>query len=271
LKVINKTDDISRFDTYQQYINGRTEKIKVAVYYSLNSPNHKPHYFHPKTEDTLAGILNGPDVQRFVDEKLNAQRIEFEWTQKMNQYEQDKKEQERQMKEQEAAYRQQLQQQEESIRELEQENKEMATLIEDQQATIHANSVKWGTTLATGLERFLVNNAMRLQRMPLIGSLAGLFLPGTDAQPVAGTGQQGSEMNYEMSGDGVSLTEGQQRFLALYEELSAAFNEQQAEAFYTLLLIIRSNPQMVAALQQNAFELAKAAHTQAAGSTEMLT
>jgi hypothetical protein len=262
LKVVTKTDDISKFDSYQKFVDAQTEKIKVAVYYSLNSPNHKPHYFYPKAEDALAGVLNGPDVQRFIDEKLAAQRTEFEWKQKEQDYQRMQKEQEQKLKETETAYKQKLAQQDDTIAELESEIREYEAIVEEFQAGVSAKSVHWGKMLASGVESFMARNAGRLQRVPLLGSLATAFMPqGTP--PLAGSSDAGSEMNFEMAAEEPLLSEEQKRFLELYNELCSELDEQGAQALLNILLIIRRHPQICQDLQQHAVQLAKS--KQAAG------
>jgi len=72
LKVVPKTEDLTQFDSYEQYMDEDTEKVRILVYNSNLSPRNDQFCFvvQPGRSDKAMGALG--EIDTIVQEKLAA-------------------------------------------------------------------------------------------------------------------------------------------------------------------------------------------------------
>lgn len=79
-KAVPKTDDVAEFDSYEEFQSEDTEKIRILLYNTGNSPRNDQYVFMLKQQQ--ANGLNGVgDINSIVQEKLDARDKEFEMRQ----------------------------------------------------------------------------------------------------------------------------------------------------------------------------------------------
>ena len=74
-KVVKRTNDLARFETYSNYIQAETKSITIVIY-DGSSPRNTKHIFTIK-EDGASG-LNGIDVDTRIEEKIRVEKEKWE-------------------------------------------------------------------------------------------------------------------------------------------------------------------------------------------------
>jgi hypothetical protein len=88
LKVVEKTDDATEFETYMDYLDNDTQEVKVVIYNSANSPRNDQYTFELKPKEkqkgkevekqVLPAALSGLDIENRIDEKLQIERRKWD-------------------------------------------------------------------------------------------------------------------------------------------------------------------------------------------------
>ena len=74
-KVVKRTNDLSRFESYSNYIQPETKSVTIVIY-DGSSPRNTKHIFTIK-EDNSNG-LNGVDVDTRIEEKIRLEKEKWE-------------------------------------------------------------------------------------------------------------------------------------------------------------------------------------------------
>lgn len=78
LKAVPKTDNPAEFDGYELYMNEDTEKIRILIYYSANTPRNDQYCFHIQSQNGLNGVQGLGNINQLIQEKLDAQKEQIE-------------------------------------------------------------------------------------------------------------------------------------------------------------------------------------------------
>jgi hypothetical protein len=89
LKVVEKTEDATEFETYMDYLDNDTQEVKVVIYNSGNSPRNDQYTFELKPKERererekvsqkqALPALSGLDIENRIDEKLQTERRKWE-------------------------------------------------------------------------------------------------------------------------------------------------------------------------------------------------
>ncbi len=80
IKVVPRTHDINRFDSYSEYVDGATTSMEIKLYHG-DSMNNDKHIF--TWGDSLAdeGELNGATINSQIDEKLKEAKRQWDFEQ----------------------------------------------------------------------------------------------------------------------------------------------------------------------------------------------
>lgn len=149
-KVVKRTNDLSRFESYSNYIQPDTKTLTIVIY-DGSSPRNTKHIFTIKEE---SNGLNGVDVDTRIEEKL---RIEKEkWETELLRKENEK-------------LKEELAQAEAYIEELEDEN-EVA-----KSKRFRMGDVNVGEFASVVLEGFVRRNPQLLAKLPGGEALAGVI------------------------------------------------------------------------------------------------
>ena len=85
LKVVEKTDDATEFETYLDYLDNDTQEIKIVIYNTGNSPRNDQYTFELKPKEKEKSIskqqssaLSGLDIENRIDEKIQTERRKWD-------------------------------------------------------------------------------------------------------------------------------------------------------------------------------------------------
>src|ERR1700756_4164368 len=95
LKAVHKTNDVAEFDSYEDYMNEDTEKIRILIYSTnISSPRNDQYTYKLKKEEAkqiqVAGSLSGVEIETRIEEKLQSHREKWEYEQLKKELEQTK-------------------------------------------------------------------------------------------------------------------------------------------------------------------------------------
>ena len=217
LKAVQKTDEPSEFDGYENYMRADTEQIKIIIYNTALSPRNDQYVFlmHAKNREEATNLgLNGMQTQPYSRAKIS------DWR--------------------EAEHKKALETQE--IRELKHKIKELEKQLEESDAyadqlaaaveTAKANGnkiggVHWGDVVSVAVEGLVRRNTHLLSQIPGASGLAGIIEKdnerGNTSQPL-----EESEVIFkrkETTEAPVSVN--QKVFVELFEELQKHFEENE--------------------------------------------
>ncbi len=213
LKVVPKTEDPKEFDNYEFYMNEDTEKIRILLYYSINSPRNDQYCFYVqqnKSEKTVNGL---GDLDGIIQEKLTARDREHE-TQRM---------------------KQELEETKKQLEEAEEYAEELERQLEEAKSNKHKlgklDLVELGSAV---LERMASKNAATLEKI----GLAGLVQPDS-ADAITET-SQASFVKKEV--DGGELRPELLPYLPLLQKLDSAFEPPQLETVMQVIVRFTQEP-----------------------------
>jgi hypothetical protein len=229
LKAVPKTDEISDFEAYEDYINVDTEQVKIVIYNTALSPRNDQYVFLLKAknrEDALNLGLNGigTPIQKFSKTSIS------EW------------------RENKAI----KSEQEIEIQFLKKENSRLARLIEEKDECIlqleqlvektkkgnnFLSGYHIGDILGVAVEGLVSRNKGKLANIPILAGLAGLNKRETE--PSTEKKEADAEVNFqkmeESTNATTSLSEEDAHDLELIKEIQSKFSEDE---FGTILEIL---------------------------------
>lgn len=151
LKVVRRTTDPEKFFAHEDFVSGETKYITITLYEGTSKRNTRHVYFLKEGVEEEKATLSG--IEQTVNEKLLAQRRQWDFEQLQKENEELKE---------------QVDDQDEYIEKLQQmleEEKQRKLTIQD----------RWGETLSVALEGIVRRNPQFLGGIPIIGQgLAGV-------------------------------------------------------------------------------------------------
>jgi hypothetical protein len=152
LKVVRRTTDPEKFFSHEDFVSGETKYITITLYEGTSKRNTRHVYYLKEGAEEEKATLSG--IEQTVNEKLLAQRRQWDFEQLQKENEELKE---------------QVDDQDEYIEKLQQmleEEKQRKVSIQD----------KWGETLSVALEGIVRRNPQMLGGIPIIGQgLAGVI------------------------------------------------------------------------------------------------
>lgn len=217
LKAVPRTTDITEFDSYTEFLDENTERIKVKIYStSPTSAHHDLHVFvmntvEPAKEQGLSGIEIRSEINKEVG--LAKERWESD-----------------QVKKELNGVQKQLEQAEQYIEKLEGK-------LEEANAKRKLGDVQWGEVASVALEGVLRRNAHLLAAIPGGEGLAGAIQQDTvnRMQSLASTGQEDVETSFKKSGPSSELSETQKGYISFVEQLEQRFDEDEMQKVMFIL------------------------------------
>ncbi len=218
LKAVPKTDEISDFDAYEDYINVDTEQIKIIIYNTALSPRNDQYVFILKAksrEDALNMGLNGTPIQKFSKNSIS------QWRENKVQ----KSEQEieiQNLKRENARLEKELEEKDECIEALEK-------LVEKtKKGNNFFNGYHIGDILGVAVEGIVTRNKGKLANIPLLSGLAGLTKreePNANEKKEADAEVSFQKMDEQNSTSQLNAEEVGQ--LKLMKEIQSRFKENE--------------------------------------------
>lgn len=218
LKAVPKTDEISDFDAYEDYINVDTEQLKIIIYNSSLSPRNDQYVFILKAksrEDAQNIGLNGMPLPKYSKNDIsewrtsNAKRTQEEI--------------------QIASLRGE-------IRRLEQESREKDLCIRELENKIYIaqkngnkiGGIHVGDMLSVALDGLITKGT--LNKIPVLSGLAGLMKGGNNnesTKPQTDTEATFEKLDNNTHNSSPELNEEDKHSLELMKNIQSQFNENE--------------------------------------------
>ena len=211
LKVVPKNSDPANFENYDYYLNEDSEKIRILIYNTNQSPRNDQYNFlvqKNKQEKSANGL---GEIDAIIQEKLSAREKEYEFAKLQGELAEAKKQLE--------------------------ESEEYAESLELQLEEAKTNKYKLGNInvaelASITLEGMIRRNPQMLAKIPGGEALAGIIEEDNlDAakKQLAPTTAEG-EASFQKQEKGTeSLTESQKRHLHFFSMLEEKFTETQLD------------------------------------------
>ena len=231
LKVVPKTEDPKDFENYEYYINENTEKIRILIYNTANSPrNDQYNFFVQKTvrDKSLNGL---GEIDTIIQEKLAARDKEYETAK--------------------------LKEELEAIKEQLEEAEEYSETLEAELADLKANRFKLGNfnmgeLASLALEGMVRRNPQILSKLPGGEALAGIIEQDNSDQmkgSLVGTPPEGEASFNKKSDVPEGLSEEQKRHSAFLLQLEQTFNEEQLSDVMLIIQKLAEQPTQLASVK----------------------
>jgi hypothetical protein len=237
LKAVQKTDEPSEFDGYEDYMTAGTNQIKIVIYCSGVSPRNDQYVFAMKAqnqEEALDLGLNGVEFRTFTKSDLTQLRNN-----------RDKK----------AIETQEIQALRKEIAELNNELEEKEAYIEQLEKgieTAKANGNKIGgmhigEIVSVALEGIVRRNTHLIAQVPALNGLAGIIDKDTEkagelAEP---TETEASFKKKEQGSGATQLTEQEKEFLRLFKEIQKHFTEEEMQQVIDILEALSKDKEQI--------------------------
>jgi hypothetical protein len=211
LKAVPKTDNPAEFEGYELYMNEDTEKIRILIYYTANTPRNDQYCFHVQGQNGLNGLHGLGNINQMIQEKLDAQKEQLEKEKLLLELEEAKTK---------------LQESEDYAEMLEQQ-------VEDfKSQKFKLGNINLGELASVAMESMMRRNVHLLTKIPGGAALAGIidedtkekekqFLNPTTAQPEAAASFQPKTES--------TLSQEQQGVFDFLQQLNTHFNQQELE------------------------------------------
>jgi len=217
LKAVPKTDEISDFDAYEDYINVDTEQLKIIIYNSSLSPRNDQYIFILKAksrEDAQSMGLNGMPLPKYSKNDIsewrtsNAKRTQEEI---------------------------QIASLKGDIRRLEQESREKDMCIRELENKIYIaqkngnkiGGIHVGDMLSVALDGLITKGSFK--KIPILSGLAGLVK--AENSETQNTPETNTEATFEKfdanTTQAPALNEEDKHSLELMKQIQSQFNENE--------------------------------------------
>ncbi|TRU49817.1 MAG: hypothetical protein EWV91_07030 [Microcystis aeruginosa Ma_QC_Ca_00000000_S207] len=217
LKAVPRTTDITDFDSYTEFLDEQTEKIKVKIYStSPTSAHHDLHVFimHVAEQAKEQG-LSGIEIKSEINKEVSLARERWEAEQ---------------VKKELGETQKQLEQAEQYIEKLEGK-------LEEASSKRKLGDVQWGEVASIALEGVMRRNAHLLAAIPGAEGLAGVIQQDTlqKMNAAASESQAETETSFKKKEQRPELSEQQQEYLRFLEQLEERFEPQEMQQVMHIL------------------------------------
>ena len=219
-KVVKRTNDLARFESYSNFIQPETKAVTIVIY-DGTSPRNTKHIFTIKEDNTNG--LSGVDVDTRIEEKLRSEKEKWE-TELL------KKENEN--------LKTELSEAEAYIEELE-ENAEKA-----KDKKFRMGDVNVGEFASVVLEGFVRRNPQLLTKLPGGEALAGVIeQDNADREKALLDKSPEPEVSFKKSGSATgNLSEEEKSYLDFIKSLKDKFDHEQMTSVMLILDVLAKSP-----------------------------
>ncbi|MDO9185875.1 MAG: hypothetical protein Q7W13_07680 [Bacteroidia bacterium] len=222
-KVVKRTNDLTRFENYSNYIQPETKSITIVIY-DGTSPRNTKHIFTIK-EDNING-LNGVDVDSRIEDKLRTEKEKWETDL---------------LKKENEKLKIDLEEAEAYIEELE----ESAEKAKDKK--FRMGDVNVGEFASVVLEGFVRRNPQLLAKLPGGVALAGVIEQDNEDREKALTEKVSEpEVSFKKSVSTTSnLSEEDKNYLEFIKSLKDKFDHAQMSNVMLILDLLVKQPENI--------------------------
>lgn len=230
LKVVPKTEDISQFENYEQYMDEDTEKVRILIYNSHLSNRNDQYCFILQSGKPNKPVNGLGEIDTILQEKLAARDREHEMD----------------------SLRKELETTREQLQDAETEAEDLRQELEAVKAGKERKQIKGIEIMSVILEGFVRRNTQLLQKIPGAEALAGLIEQdnweksglAVPAPPVA-------EASFQKKQDDTGpLSPEQLRYLGTLQQLEAAFQQPELVTVMQVIARFAEEPAMLATVSE---------------------
>lgn len=232
LKVVRRTTDPEKFFAHEDFVSGETKYITITLYEGTSKRNTRHVYFLKEGVEEEKATLSG--IEQTVNEKLLAQRRQWDFEQLQKENEELKE---------------QVDDQDEYIEKLQQmleEEKQRKVTIQD----------RWGETLSVALEGIVRRNPQFLGGIPIIGQgLAGVIEQDNkrleqDATNGSNKETQESQVSFkkvseEEMNSRNQLTEAEKKILEYHKNLQIVFTPTELTTINQIIALFSQDKENI--------------------------
>ena len=218
LKAVSKTNDITEFDQYENFMTEDTQKVRILLYTThINSPRNDQFTYKVARKQEQAPVnasLSGIEIEAKIDEKMKQERQRWQHDMLRKELEQTKR---------------QLQ-----------EAEEYAEKLEAELAVYRGKKMQWGNVnlgelASVVVEGFVRRNPQMLSKLPGGDALAGIIEQDNKEQGnrTLSNQQQDSEVSFkkkennEQETEGIVLTEEEKGYLQFMRGIAESFEDEE--------------------------------------------
>jgi hypothetical protein len=232
LKVVRRTTDPEKFFTHEDFMSGETKYITITLYEGTAKRNTRHVYYLKEGGEEEKATLSG--IEQTINEKLLAQRKQWDFEQLQKENEELKE---------------QVEDQDDYIEKLQ------SMLEEEKQRKVSIQD-NWGKTLSVAVEGFVRRNPQMLNGIPLIGQgLAGVIEQDNKRQEQdTANGGNNEKQEPQVSYKKVSeeemnsrdlFTEDEKKILAYHKNLQAVFTPMQLATITQIIALFSQEKQNI--------------------------
>lgn len=214
LKAVPKTDNPADFEGYELYMNEDTEKVRLLIYYTANTPRNDQYCFHVQQQAGLNGLngINGlGNINQIIQEKLDAQKELLE--------------------------KEKLLQELEDTKTKLQESEDYTDMLEQQLEQLKSQKFKLGNInlgelASVAMESMVRRNVHLLSKIPGGAALAGIIDEDTKEQEKQllnpAVSKEEAVASFQPKTE-TQLSQEQQGIFDFLQQLNTHFNQQELE------------------------------------------
>ena len=222
-KVVKRTNDVSRFESYANYIQPQTKTLTILIY-DGTSPRNTKHVFKLKEDEKQT--LSGLDIDNRITEKLQTEKEKWETEL---------------LKKEHETLKADLEQAHNYIDELE----EKLELTKDKK--FRMGDINVGEFASVVLEGIVRRNPQMLAKLPGGEALAGVFIEDNEEKQklLNAAPEAEPKVSFKMKGEENTenaLSEEDKASLGFIKQLNEVFNREQMTNVMLILDVLAKTP-----------------------------
>ena len=225
MKVVPRTNDPKEFDSFEEYVTEDTQKIKVQMYYTPNSPRNKTHVFLMKDNQPIhaAQTLSGVDIDARISEKVSVERERWDAL----------------------AVKKELDETKQKLEEAEQYIDLLQGEIEKNKTKkLHIGEVNLGELASVMLEGIIRRNPKIIAKLPGGAALAGVFEQDNKERETDSTTE--TEASFERKPDSEpELTQEERAFIEAIKQMEQKIGTDQLMKVMQIIECLTNDPSQI--------------------------
>lgn len=217
LRVVMRTEELSRFDNYEKYLRPDTGYILIKLYYN-SSPNNDQYFFYLREDAGEGGGLNG--LEKIVTQRLNDRDKDYQISRLTEELEKIKAD----------------------LEQAEEYSEELEAKIEELKNQKHGiGKINVGELAVSTLEALVQRNPKWLNNTTVGKTLAGLVA----GDPSKAEPETEAEAAFKKKTDQPEMNENEQVILELIRNLEKTMDESQLRLTALIIQKLSAEPQQV--------------------------
>lgn len=214
LKVVDRTSDLSKFDSYELFLSGADE-LTIFIYSSQNTPNYllkRTFKMHNTPQQSQA--LNGMELEGIINNKVN-ERVSLErerWDGDLT--------------------RKELESTKQKLSEAEGYIEKLETQVSHfKSKKLHLGDINLGELASVVVEGMIRRNPQMLSKLPGGNALAGIIEHDNQEKEERGESieENHGEAFFKKKTANASLTEEEQRYVNVIRQMEESFDQEELE------------------------------------------